>query len=110
MSTITKGSDIKEHIKKEKRKRDMQYYLITFVSMLIFTCIAFLAVYLQKHISHYLIAIIIVTMAIVQVAFQLYYFMHMKDKDHGFPALFLYGGALVAFLTVLTFLSIVWIS
>jgi cytochrome c oxidase subunit IV len=35
--------------------------------------------------------------------------MHMSHKGHEAPALFLYSGALVAFITVLAFVTIVWI-
>jgi cytochrome c oxidase subunit 4 len=51
----------------------------------------------------------ILLLATVQVAFQLYYFMHMSHKGHEFPALFLYSGVFVAFLTVLAFVTIVWV-
>ena len=46
--------------------------------------------------------------AAVQVGLQLYYFMHMNEKGHGMPAMFMYTGALLAFLVVLTFVTIVW--
>ncbi|GGH74370.1 cytochrome c oxidase subunit 4 [Pullulanibacillus pueri] len=106
----TNQSDINVYVEKQKRKRELQHYYVSFVLMILFTILAFAAVMLRDSINDYLIAIFIVTMAIVQVVFQLYYFMHMKDKDHGFPSLFLYGGAAVAFLTVISFVSIIWIS
>ncbi len=51
----------------------------------------------------------ILLLAVVQVIFQLYYFMHMSHKGHELPALFLYGGVVVAFVTIWAFLTIVWI-
>ncbi|MGV3487997.1 MAG: cytochrome C oxidase subunit IV family protein [Tuberibacillus sp.] len=110
MESTSNHSNITAYIAKQKRKRELQYYFVSFGLMIVFTVLAFLAVYFRKSINDYLIAFFIVTMAVVQVAFQLYYFMHMKDKDHGFPSLFLYGGATVVFLTVLSFVTIVWIS
>ena len=106
----TKHSDINAYIEQQKRKRELQHYFVSFVLMIVFTILAFIAVMLRESINDYLIAIFIVTMAVVQVVFQLYYFMHMKDKDHGFPAFFLYSGAFVVFITVISFVTIVWIS
>jgi cytochrome c oxidase subunit 4 len=34
--------------------------------------------------------------------------MHMSHKGHELPSLFLYGGVLVAFLTVWAFMTVVW--
>lgn len=110
MDTANRQSEMLDYIAKQRRKRDLQHYWVSFALMIVFTVLAFLAVYFRKSINDYLIAFFIVTMAIVQVVFQLYYFMHMKEKDHGFPALFLYGGAVVVFVTVLSFVTIVWIS
>ena len=110
MESSTNQADIAEYIAKQKRKRELQYYWVSFGLMIVFTILAFLSVYFRESINDYLIAFFIVTMALVQVAFQLYYFMHMREKDHGFPSLFLYGGAFVVFMTVLTFVTIIWIS
>nr|WP_132744652.1 cytochrome C oxidase subunit IV family protein [Scopulibacillus darangshiensis] len=97
------------YIQKQQRKREMQHYLVSFGLMIIFTLLAFGTVMIDGIPKHFT-SFFIVTLAIVQVLFQLYYFMHLKDKDHGFPTLFIFSGALVAFITVLTFVSIVWIS
>lgn len=105
----SKLSEVELYIEKQKRKNEMKHYLVSFVLMILFTIIAFLSVAI-KGIPKPFTAFFIVTLAVVQVIFQLYYFMHMKDKDHGFPAMFIYGGAGVVFITVLTFLSLVWIS
>jgi cytochrome c oxidase subunit IV len=110
MESTTNHSDINDYIAQQKRKRELQYYWVSFALMIVFTVLAFIAVYLRHSINDYLIAIFIVTMALVQVAFQLYYFMHMKDKDHSFPSLFIYGGVFVVFTEVLSFVTIIWIS
>ncbi|WEG11704.1 cytochrome C oxidase subunit IV family protein [Pullulanibacillus sp. KACC 23026] len=100
----------KAMIEREQKKRDLQYYWVTFVSMIIFTVLAFLAVYFRKNIDNHLIAFFIVTLAVIQVAFQLFYFMHLKDKNHGIPSLFIFSGALVVFITVISFVTMIWIS
>lgn len=109
MVVTDKQSEIKTFLERENKKRDLQYYWVTFVSMFIFTVISFVAVAYRKYIDSHLIAFLIVTLAIIQVAFQLYYFMHMKEKNHGMQSLFIYTGALVVFITVISFVTMIWI-
>ena len=85
----------------------MKHQVITFIMMIFLTFIAFVAVWLEF--SAWFIKPFILLLAVVQVIFQLYYFMHMKHKGHETIALFLYSGLLVGLLTVLTFVTIVWI-
>ncbi len=91
---------------KKKNKEEMKHHLITFASMIVFTLIAFGMVAGDFH-RLFTIPVIIL-MAVVQVAFQLYYFMHMSHEGHGLPALMLYSGVGVAFLTILAMVTIVW--
>ncbi len=91
---------------KKKNKEEMKHHLITFASMIVFTLIAF-ALVMGDYDRLFTIPVIIL-MAIVQVAFQLYYFMHMSHKGHGLPALMLYSGVGVAALTILAMQTIVW--
>jgi cytochrome c oxidase subunit 4 len=101
---------VKSLLEREEKKRDLQYYWVTFVSMIVFTVLSFLAVNYRAHIEHHLIAFFIVILAVIQVAFQLFYFMHLKDKNHGMPSLFIFSGALVVFITVISFVTMIWIS
>lgn len=95
-----------------RAKRGMRSQIIMFSLMIFLTLISFTIVTaFQADVagfSKYLVIPIVLLFAGVQVALQLYYFMHMKEKEHGFAAMFIYVGALIAFLTVLTFLTIVW--
>ncbi len=61
--------------------------VISFAMMLFLTLIAFFAVY--QEFSGWYIMPVIVLLAVVQVIFQLYYFMHMNHKGHTIPAFFL---------------------
>ncbi|MDC3416511.1 cytochrome c oxidase subunit IVB [Aquibacillus salsiterrae] len=90
----------------QKKKEEMKHQLITFALMIIFTFIAF-GMVLAELDKLFVIPIIIV-LAIVQVIFQLYYFMHMSHKGHELPSIMIYGGLSVAFLTILTFLVLIW--
>ncbi|MEK4484988.1 cytochrome c oxidase subunit IVB [Psychrobacillus sp. FSL H8-0484] len=91
---------------KRKRKQAMRSQVTTFAIMIFLTLIAFSAV--AADFSKYYIVPIILLLAAIQVVLQLYYFMHMSEKNHSFPAFFLYFGAMIAFTFVLTFLTIVW--
>lgn len=91
---------------KQKRRQAMRGQLTTFAIMIFFTLIAFTSV--AAGFSKYLIAPVILLLAAVQVVLQLYYFMHMSEKNHNVPSYFLFVGAFFGFIFVLTFLTIIW--
>ena len=99
-------------LSKRRARRGMRSQVIMFALMIFLTFISFTMVLAYQSevigFSKYLVIPVLLLFAGVQVALQLYYFMHMKDKGHNFAALFMYTGLLIAFLTVLTFLTIVW--
>ncbi|MET3698121.1 cytochrome c oxidase subunit 4 [Bacillus oleivorans] len=105
--TETGNSRVDLEYRRKKNAEDMKNQVVTFALMIVLTIIAFLAV-IYGDISGYFVVPFIFLLAVVQVVFQLYYFMHMSHKGHEAVALFLYSGVLVAFLTVLTFVTIVW--
>ena len=81
----------------QKRKKEMKKQLIVFTLMIFYTILAFVTV---MTISTPAVPLVIMLLGIVQVIFQLYYFMHMKERNHGFPALFLYSGAFFGLVVV----------
>ncbi len=91
----------------KKNAEEMKHQVITFALMIFLTLVAFVAVAYDGFSSWFTIPFILL-LAIIQVAYQLYYFMHMSHKGHGMVATFMYGGIFVAFLTVLAFLTIIW--
>ncbi|GGJ86949.1 cytochrome c oxidase subunit 4B [Lentibacillus kapialis] len=92
---------------KQKNKEEMQKQLITFALMILFTIIAFVVVATGVMDGMFVIPVILI-LAIVQVAFQLYYFMHMKDAGHGMPAVMMYGGVWAAVLALAALGVITW--
>lgn len=98
------------HVDYEYRRRkhaeDMRYQVVSFVLMIFLTFVAFGAVYADF--SKWFTIPFILLLAVVQVIFQLYYFMHMSHKGHEGPQLFMFSGMLVAFITILTFMTIIW--
>ncbi|OMP68497.1 cytochrome c oxidase subunit IVB [Domibacillus epiphyticus] len=92
--------------RRKKSADEMRMQVITFTLMIFFTVLAFAAV--GAGFSKWFIIPFVLLLACVQVAFQLYYFMHMSHKGHEAPQLFMWSGIFVAFLTILTFLTIIW--
>ena len=92
---------------KQRNKEEMKKQVISFALMIVFTLIAFGIVAVGNVPKIYAIPVLLI-MALVQVAFQFYYFMHLKDKGHEMPAVLIYGGVWAAFLTLAGLILITW--
>ncbi|HLR01916.1 MAG TPA: cytochrome C oxidase subunit IV family protein [Virgibacillus sp.] len=84
---------------KQENKDELKKHLVSFGLMILFTVVAFAVVIADIMDKTYAILFLIV-LAIVQVAFQFYYFMHLKDKDHAPAAVLIYGGMWAAALAL----------
>ncbi|MFZ3579383.1 cytochrome c oxidase subunit IVB [Virgibacillus sp. DJP39] len=96
-----------DSFQKRKNKEEMKTQLITFALMIVFTLIAFGIVVGELMPKMFVIPTILI-LAFVQVAFQLYYFMHLKNAGHEMPANMMYGGMWAALLTVSGLVLLVW--
>ncbi|MDC3412800.1 cytochrome c oxidase subunit IVB [Aquibacillus sp. 3ASR75-11] len=103
---MVSNSNSSSEYNRKKNKEEMKQQLITFTLMIVFTLIAFSMVIFEFD-KLYVIPVLLI-LAVVQVIFQLYYFMHMKNKDHEMPAFMFYGGLTVATITILTLSVITW--
>ncbi|NBJ70775.1 MULTISPECIES: cytochrome c oxidase subunit IVB [Clostridia] len=92
---------------KQKNKEEMKKQLITFVLMIGFTIVAFAIVATNAMDKMFAVPLLLI-LAVVQVGFQFYYFMHMKDRGHEFPSVMIYGGVFAAMLTIAALVAIVW--
>ncbi|GAQ18806.1 cytochrome c oxidase subunit 4B [Oceanobacillus picturae] len=93
--------------RKQKSKDEMKKQLISFALMIGFTIIAF-GIVATDAIDKMFVVPLLLILALVQVAFQFYYFMHMKDKGHELPSMMIYGGIFAALLTIAALSVIVW--
>ena len=93
--------------RRKKNAEDMKQQVIAFALTIFLTLLAFFAVAYEEYTAWFTVPFIIL-LAIVQLVFQLYYFMHMSHKGHEAPALFLYSGVLIAAITILAFTTIIW--
>ena len=84
----------------------MRNQVTVFAIMIFLTFIAFAAVH--AGFSLYLVVPLILLFAGVQVALQLYYFMHLSAKGTGLIQFFMYSAVIVAFTMILTFITIIW--
>ncbi|GIP23581.1 MULTISPECIES: cytochrome C oxidase subunit IV family protein [Paenibacillus] len=94
-------------VRHRHRTEGPQKHIIAFIFSIVLTLIAFATVAAGGVNTSFTI-ILLVVMAILQVLVQLGYWMHMKDKGHLIPILFLAFGFFVAGATVLTALYLVW--
>lgn len=92
---------------KQENKDEMKKQIISFALMIIFTIIAFAAVGTGFIDTMFVLPLIFV-LAVVQVIFQFFYFMHMKDKGHAEISGIMYGGFWVTFLVMLALGVITW--
>ena len=104
---VHKKTQAEYEYSKRKREEEMRGQVATFALMIFLTLVAFTAV--AAGFSAYYVTPLILLLAGVQVGLQLYYFMHAKEKGHGTPMFFFYGGILIAFTILITFVTIVWI-
>lgn len=95
-----------------KAKRGMRAQVIMFSLMIFLTLLSFSIVTATTleivSFSKFFAIPVILLFAAIQAVLQLYYFMHMKDDARGVPEMFMFTGALFAFVFVLTFVTITW--
>lgn len=106
---MTENTDVSRvnSFEKKHNKDEMKKMVISFVLMIIFTMVSFAIVSFGDIQSMFVIPLLLI-MAVIQVAFQFFYFMHMKDKGHEFPSLLIYGGVWAALLVLLGLILISW--
>lgn len=98
--------DVQFEYRKKRNAEAMRIQLVAFTLSIFLTLVAFGAVYFDF--SKWFIIPTILLLAAIQVVFQLYYFMHMSEKGHEAPQLFLYGGAICGFAIIVGFSTIIW--
>ncbi|MCF6093640.1 cytochrome C oxidase subunit IV family protein [Microaerobacter geothermalis] len=82
-------------------------HVISFILSLLVTLLAFWAVASEEVSAAFAVPFILL-LAVIQVAFQLFYWMHMSERGHSYPLLFLGSGLLVVVVTVIAFAYWVW--
>lgn len=92
-----------ESVSNQQRRHKVEgpgKHYITFVISILLTMLAFAAVAFGDLDPRFVITFIVI-LAVAQVVFQLAYWMHMKDKGHGLPILFIATGGFVGLFAVI---------
>ncbi|MBB6449420.1 cytochrome c oxidase subunit 4 [Geomicrobium halophilum] len=94
----------------EKRKinREQRVQMIAFAVMIGLTLLAFIAAGSDMLPGTFTIPFILL-LAVVQLFLQLYYFMHLKDKDHGWPNSFMISGLVLTAPTIVALMLLIGI-
>lgn len=77
-------------------------HYITFGVSIVLSLLAFMAA-ANESLNPKFVIFLLVAMAAVQALFQILYWMHLKDRGHFFPFLFIFMGTIV---TLLAFASV----
>jgi len=94
--------------RKPKIKKDgVKPHIVTFIASIILTIIAFMATAYEVIPAGFTVPFII-SLAIVQAAFQLLVWMHMDQKGHEFARVGIVTGAAVVLIVIIAFVTTVW--
>ncbi|MGZ9585496.1 cytochrome C oxidase subunit IV family protein [Paenibacillus marinisediminis] len=96
--------------KRRHKHEGKQKHIIAFLFSIFLTLIAFAAVGSAGELNSTFVVIILLVMAVLQVVIQMAYWMHMKDKGHLMPIIFIIGGAFIAFTSIIMAVYWVWWS
>ena len=109
---VYKKSPGEYEIIQRRGRKSMRSQIIMFALMIFLTLVSFSIVVAHQAgvagFSEFYVIPVILLFAAVLASLQLFYFMHMNEEGHGTPIIFMSSGILLAFLIVLTFVTIVW--
>lgn len=105
MAESGRGPD--QAVKHRHRQEGPQKHIMVFVLSAVLTLIAFAAV-AAGGVNTAFAVILLLVMAVIQVFVQLGYWMHLKDKGHMMPILFMLFGFFVVGTCIITALYWIW--
>ncbi|BCG57044.1 cytochrome C oxidase subunit IV family protein [Paenibacillus sp. URB8-2] len=94
-------------VKRRHRQEGPRKHVMIFVLSAVLTLIAFAAV-AAGGVNPVFAVILLLVMAVIQVFVQMGYWMHLKDKGHMMPIIFMLGGFLIAGTCIIMALYWVW--
>ncbi|MCE5168593.1 cytochrome C oxidase subunit IV family protein [Paenibacillus profundus] len=96
-----------DNSKRRHRHEGKQKHIIAFIFSIVLTLIAFVTVASVGEVNPTFTVILLLVMAVLQVVIQMSYWMHMKDKGHVLPIVFMIGGVIIAFTAIV--MSVYWV-
>lgn len=97
----------RDAVKHSQRHEGPQKHIVVFIFSIILTAIAFAAV-IAGGVNTAFTVLFLLVMAVLQVLVQMGYWMHLKDRGHMMPIIFMIGGFFVAGTAIVTALYWVW--
>ncbi|AJS61070.1 cytochrome C oxidase subunit IV family protein [Paenibacillus sp. IHBB 10380] len=94
-------------VHRSTRHEGPQKHIVAFIFSIVLTAIAFAAVAAGDVNPTFTISLLLF-MAVLQVIVQMGFWMHLKDKGHLMPILFMVGGFFVAGTAIITALFWMW--
>jgi cytochrome c oxidase subunit 4 len=94
--------------RKTSYSREIPYHLWAFFISMALTAFAFIAVHAGIIENTLLLGMFILLLAAIQVIFQLFVWMHLNQKGHEVPILFIFTGFFVAAITVGALMLLIW--
>ncbi|SEU29706.1 cytochrome C oxidase subunit IV family protein [Paenibacillus sp. NFR01] len=94
-------------VRHRHRPEGPQRHIVVFVFSAVLTLIAFAAV-AAGGVNAAFAVILLLVMAVLQVILQMGFWMHLKDKGHLLPILFMSGGFFIAGTCIVMALYWVW--
>lgn len=101
------NQSVGQNVRRSRTREGSKNHIIIFVISIALTFVAFMAA--ANHLlSPGFVLFLLVIMAILQAVLQLSYWMHLKDKGHAYPIIFISLGAFVALLAFLFAIYWTW--
>lgn len=97
-----------QDVKRGQPHEGPKNHLITFGLSIFLTLLAFLVVNYKDDVDATFVIIILIAMAVLQAVVQAIFWMHLKDRGHGHPRVFIAFGAVIAFFAVYTGIAWMW--
>ncbi|MCM2674852.1 cytochrome C oxidase subunit IV family protein [Alkalicoccobacillus plakortidis] len=94
---------------KRSHKAEIKKQIVAFALMIFLTFLAFAAV-ATDFVPRTLAIPFILILAVVQLALQLLFFMHMKDKDHAWVNVFMITGIFITLPTIVALMLLIGVT
>lgn len=94
--------------RKGSYSQEIPYHIWAFVVSVGLTSFAFLAVGKGLIENTMILGMFILLLAVIQVVFQLFVWMHLNQKGHEIPKVFIFSGILFAVVTATALMLLIW--
>jgi len=108
MTNEQAGGAAADAVRRRRVHEGPRNHLISYAISLVLTALAFLAVIYQDALEGWFIVGFLMLLAVIQALVQALYWMHMKDKGHMQPRIFMMAGVVVTFTCVVMALLWCW--